>query len=93
VSNIAAVCIEIGWLTACLCLTSINAARRWRSSTTAASIRAITSWSRSTCADGEPGLNDLCAGFMAFFKHIDSDAMMADLLRQGRYADEAMAML
>jgi hypothetical protein len=31
---------------------------------------------------------------MAFFKHIDrSMRLMADLLRQGRYADEAMALL
>jgi hypothetical protein len=31
---------------------------------------------------------------MAFFKHIDRPMrLMANLLRQGRYADEAMAML
>jgi uncharacterized protein len=44
--------------------------------------------------DGEPGLNYLCAGYKAFFTHIDQPMrIMADLLRQGRYADEAMAML
>jgi uncharacterized protein len=44
--------------------------------------------------DGEPGLNYLCAGYKAFFTHIDRPMrMMAELLRQGRYADEVMALL
>jgi serine-type anaerobic sulfatase-maturating enzyme len=41
--------------------------------------------------DGEPGLNYLCAGYKQFFKHIDpSMRVIADLIRQGRYADEIM---
>jgi uncharacterized protein len=41
--------------------------------------------------DGEPGLNYLCAGYKAFFKHIDpAMRTMAGLLRQGRWADEIM---
>ncbi len=44
--------------------------------------------------DGEPGLNYLCAGYKAFFTHIDEPMrLMANLLRQGRYADEVMSLL
>ncbi len=44
--------------------------------------------------DGEPGLNYLCAGYMAFFKHIDRPMrIMADLLQRGRCADEVMGIL
>jgi hypothetical protein len=40
------------------------------------------------------GINYLCAGYKAFFNHIDRPMrMMADLLRQGRFADEAMQLL
>lgn len=43
--------------------------------------------------DGEDGLNYLCAGYKAFFTHIDEPMrIMADLLKQGRYADEIMRM-
>ena len=38
---------------------------------------------------GEPGLNYLCRGLKAFFAHVDGPMkLMADLLRQGRFADE-----
>jgi uncharacterized protein len=41
--------------------------------------------------DGEPGLNYLCAGYKLFYHHIDrSMKIMANLVRQGRYADEIM---
>lgn len=42
-----------------------------------------------TTPDGEPGLNWLCAGLKAFFAHTEQPMKrMAELLRQGRYADE-----
>jgi len=41
--------------------------------------------------DGEDGLNYLCAGYKAFFTHVDQPLkIMANLLRQGRFADEIM---
>ena len=44
--------------------------------------------------DGEDGLNYLCAGYKAFFTHVDRPMrIMADLLRHGRYADEVMGIL
>ena len=44
--------------------------------------------------DGEQGLNYLCAGYRAFFTHIDYPMrLMSALLKQGRYADEVMGIL
>lgn len=44
--------------------------------------------------DGEPGLNYLCAGYKAFFTHIDHPMkIMADLLRRNREAGEVMKIL
>ena len=44
-----------------------------------------------TTPDGEPGLNYLCAGYKRFFTHVDRPMrIMAELLRQGRFADEIM---
>ena len=41
--------------------------------------------------DGKPGLNYLCAGFKAFFKHSDpAMKVMAGLIRRGRLAEEVM---
>ena len=41
--------------------------------------------------DGEPGLNWLCAGLTAFFAHTEQPMKkMADLLKNGRFADEIM---
>ena len=41
--------------------------------------------------DGEGGLNYLCAGYKAFFNHIDRPMRgMAALLKNGRFADEIM---
>lgn len=47
-----------------------------------------------TTADGEAGLNYLCAGYMSYFRHI-TPAMniMARLLGQGRPADGVMQLL
>jgi len=43
---------------------------------------------------GETGLNYLCAGYKAFFKHADKAMrIMADCLRQNRPASEVMAIL
>jgi uncharacterized protein len=48
----------------------------------------------ATTPDGEPGLNYLCPGYMAFFRHVDRPMrIMADLVRKGRYADEVMQIL
>jgi uncharacterized protein len=44
--------------------------------------------------DGEEGLNYLCAGYKAFFSDIDEPMrLMADLLREGRHADEVMGLI
>lgn len=44
--------------------------------------------------DGEPGLNYLCAGYRAFFSHIDKPMrIMARLLRQNRAPAEIMRIL
>lgn len=48
----------------------------------------------ATTADGEDGLNYLCAGYYEFFTHIDKPMkVMAELLRTGRPADEVMKIL
>jgi uncharacterized protein len=44
--------------------------------------------------DGEPGLNYLCAGYRAFFNHIDRPMrIMADLLRRNHAPAEIMQIL
>lgn len=44
--------------------------------------------------DGKPGLNYLCEGLKAFFKHVDSSMkIMAELLRTGRPASDVMQIL
>jgi len=44
--------------------------------------------------DGDKGLNYLCEGYKAFFKHADhSMKIMAELLKKGRFADEIMQIL
>ncbi|MGO9374930.1 MAG: anaerobic sulfatase maturase [Syntrophobacteraceae bacterium] len=48
----------------------------------------------SKTPDGEPGLNCLCAGYKAFFKHADKPMrIMAELIRAKRPASEVMAIL
>ena len=44
--------------------------------------------------DGEPGLNYLCAGYKAFFTHVDKPMrIMAELLRRNRAPAEVMLVL
>jgi uncharacterized protein len=44
--------------------------------------------------DGQEGLNYLCAGYKAFFTHVDRPMkIMAALLQNRRYADEVMGIL
>jgi uncharacterized protein len=44
--------------------------------------------------DGEPGLNYLCAGYKAFFQHVDRPMkIMADLLRRNRAPAEIVGLL
>jgi uncharacterized protein len=44
--------------------------------------------------DGAPGLNYLCKGYKAFFKHADQPMkIMAGLIRRGRMAGEVMKVL
>lgn len=44
--------------------------------------------------EGEPGLNYLCAGYKAFFKHADrAMKIMAELIRRGQTADGVMRIM
>ncbi|MGE5828090.1 MAG: SPASM domain-containing protein, partial [Micromonosporaceae bacterium] len=46
----------------------------------------------ATAPDGEPGLHYLCPGYQRFFRHVAAPMrQMAQLVRQGRAADEVMA--
>ena len=48
----------------------------------------------SDTPDGDPGLNYLCAGYKAFFHHIDfAMKLMAGLIRREREAREVMQIL
>jgi len=43
---------------------------------------------------GEPGLNYLCTGLKSFFEHVNGTmTIMAELLREGRFADEITGIL
>ncbi|NDA77732.1 MAG: anaerobic sulfatase maturase, partial [Actinobacteria bacterium] len=45
----------------------------------------------ATTPEGEPGLNHLCDGYKRFFAHSEPKMrIMADLIRDGRFADEIM---